>query len=95
AGTRLKIVEAMAFGRVVISSTIGAEGLLYKEGEHLLIADDSKHMAQLVIKVIEDSKFRNKIAINARKHVEVHYNCNHIAKELNDFYHQILRKTAS
>ena len=43
-GTRLKILEAMAYGRPVVSTTIGAEGLPVKNGEHLLVADTAEDL---------------------------------------------------
>ena len=39
-GTRLKIFEAMAMGKAVVSTTVGAEGLPVTDGEHLLLADE-------------------------------------------------------
>src|SRR5579863_8972933 len=39
-GTRLKIYESMAAGTAVVSTTVGAEGLPVKDGEHLFLADD-------------------------------------------------------
>ena len=48
-GTRLKIFEAMAMGKAVVSTTIGAEGLPVRDGEHLLIADEPRAFAQGVV----------------------------------------------
>ena len=45
-GTRLKILEAMALGRPVVSTTIGCEGLEVRDGEHLLIADSPERFAE-------------------------------------------------
>ena len=82
----------MAFGRVVISTTIGAEGLEYKHGEHLFIADDPKRMAETIINLLDDISLREKIAINARNHVEKRYDYMQIAEDLNAFYHELLIK---
>ena len=41
-GTRMKIYEGMAMGRAIVSTTIGAEGLEYEPGRHLVVADDAE-----------------------------------------------------
>lgn len=47
-GTRIKILEAFSFGRPVISTTVGAEGLLINNGQHLLIADTAEQFAEKI-----------------------------------------------
>ncbi len=56
AGTRLKILEAMATGVPVVSTTKGAEGLEVNDGEHLLIADSAQGFAENVVQLLKDSK---------------------------------------
>src|SRR5207237_3262310 len=48
-GTRLKIFEAMAMGRAVVSTTVGAEGLAVTDGQHLLLADGPANFARAVV----------------------------------------------
>ena len=55
-GTRIKIIEAWAAGTPVVSTSIGAEGLPYRAGEHLLIADHPKSFAEAVIQVLESEQ---------------------------------------
>ncbi len=43
-GMRIKIIEGMALGRVIISTTIGAEGIDYKDGQNILIANNCKRI---------------------------------------------------
>lgn len=57
-GTRLKIYEAMAAGRAVVSTTVGAEGLDVKHGEDLVLADEANSFAGMVSKLITDPKMR-------------------------------------
>jgi polysaccharide biosynthesis protein PslH len=52
-GTRLKILEAMAYGRPVISTRLGAEGLPIVAGEDFLQADDAEHFAAAAVRVAE------------------------------------------
>lgn len=72
-GTRLKILEAMALGTPVVSTSKGAEGLNVKSGYHLLIANDPSAFAQDTITLLRDSHLRAYLAANARKLVEDQY----------------------
>lgn len=53
-GTRLKILDAMAAGRPVVSTTMGAEGIPAHDGDQLIIADDEVRFAEAVISLLED-----------------------------------------
>jgi polysaccharide biosynthesis protein PslH len=59
-GTRLKIFEAMATGKAVVSTTIGAEGLAVQSGRDLILADDPQTFADATIRLILDSSLRRK-----------------------------------
>ncbi|MBM3149065.1 MAG: glycosyltransferase, partial [Chloroflexi bacterium] len=61
-GTRLKIVEAMAMGLPVVSTTIGAEGLDVRPGENILIADDAASFTNSVLRLLRDPDLRDRIA---------------------------------
>lgn len=78
-GTRLKILEAMALGRPVVSTTVGCEGLDVVDGEHLLVADDPDDFATSVIRLLRDRALRERIETNARACVEAHYGWDRIA----------------
>lgn len=68
-GTRMKIYEAMAMGKAVVSTTIGAEGLPVKNDEHLIIADDSKEFGNAIIELLSDQDKRTRLSVNARYYV--------------------------
>jgi glycosyltransferase involved in cell wall biosynthesis len=89
-GTRLKILEAMAFGRPVVSTSIGCEGLDVVSGEHLLIADESDAFAAAVVRLLGDPDLRQKIAANARKLVEERYDWRVIGGKLLKVYSDML-----
>jgi len=72
-GTRLKIFEAMAAGKAVVSTTIGAEGLPAEPGRHLLIADGAQAFAQAVLRVIREPALRRSLEHDARALVARHY----------------------
>jgi len=59
-GTRLKIYEAMAAGKTVISTTIGAEGLDVHDGEDIVLADDPARFADAVTLFLKDANLRNR-----------------------------------
>jgi glycosyltransferase involved in cell wall biosynthesis len=56
-GTRLKIYEAMAMEKPIVSTTIGAEGLPVRDGEELLLADEAETFASSVVRVLQDESF--------------------------------------
>ena len=55
-GTRLKILEAWAAGVAVVSTSVGAEGLDARDGEHLLLADDAASFADAVDRLLRDRR---------------------------------------
>lgn len=60
-GTRFKILEAWAAGRAVVSTSIGAEGLHARNGEHLLIADEAGAFASAVERILGDDALRKRL----------------------------------
>jgi sugar transferase (PEP-CTERM/EpsH1 system associated) len=72
-GTRLKIYEAMAMEKPVISTTIGAEGLPVHDGAQLLIADDPETFANAVTKVLTDSEFATQLGNSAAQLVRQNF----------------------
>ena len=61
-GTRLKIYESMAAGIPVVSTTVGAEGLIYHDGKDILIADSPATFARACADLLEDAERRARIA---------------------------------
>jgi glycosyltransferase involved in cell wall biosynthesis len=66
-GTRIKIPEAMAMAKAVVSTSIGAEGLPFRNGREICIADAPEAFAESVIALLHDRPFRNTVAAAARK----------------------------
>jgi glycosyltransferase involved in cell wall biosynthesis len=64
-GTRLKIYECMAAGIPVVSTTVGAEGLRYKDGEDIVLADDPGLFAAACVRLLTGDAARRAIAHNA------------------------------
>lgn len=80
-GTRLKIFEALAMGKAVVSTTIGAEGLPLVKGRHILIADSAPAMARQVIGLLRNPKRRRALAEAGRKLVQQHFSWSQIARD--------------
>ena len=85
-GTRLKILEALAMEKAVVSTTIGCEGLQLTPNKDILIADEPENFARLVIQLAQDEKFRQRFGKSGRKRVEENYDWRSIGKQLNELY---------
>jgi sugar transferase (PEP-CTERM/EpsH1 system associated) len=72
-GTRIKIFEAMAMGKAVVSTTMGAEGLPVRHGENIVLADDPADFARQVVQLLRDPQRRAKLGRAARQLVEENY----------------------
>lgn len=72
-GTRLKILEAMALGTPVVSTSKGAEGLGAQNGEHLVIADTPEAFSAGVVQILEDPDRRVQLSNNALRLVKEHF----------------------
>jgi glycosyltransferase involved in cell wall biosynthesis len=89
AGTRIKILEAMAAGLPVVTTSKGCEGLDVKNNEHLLIADTPESFAHAVHKLLEDAGLRAYITKNARHLVEQKYSWEIIVSDIEKYYEKI------
>lgn len=65
-GTRLKILEAAASGKAIVSTSLGAEGLAFRDGVELLVADSSLAFAQAVVSLIQEGARRRQLELRAR-----------------------------
>jgi glycosyltransferase involved in cell wall biosynthesis len=80
-GTRLKIYECMAAGVPIVSTTVGAEGLSYKDGEDIVMADDPGDFASACVRLLTDDAARHTIAHNALKHVQSKFSWQTVSRE--------------
>ena len=81
-GTRLKILEALAMGKCVVSTSAGAEGLNVASGEHLVIADDPVRFSAAVVRLINDGDLRRSFGHRGRLLVESGYGWSMLAQGL-------------
>jgi glycosyltransferase involved in cell wall biosynthesis len=94
-GTRLKILEAMAYGRPVVSTTIGAEGIDVEHNRNILIADHPEEMAEAVCRVLNDPALARRLAEEGRRLVEARYAWRSIADIMYKRYVQIIARKDS
>ena len=88
-GTRLKILEALAMGKAIVSTAVGAEGLDLKDGEEIFIADEPTVFAEAVTRLLTDTPLRRRIGENGRARVERDYDWRSIGEKLHEVYAKI------
>lgn len=88
-GMRVKIIEGMALGKTIVSTKIGAEGINYKDGENILIANTVNEFKQVINMLIENPDIINVIGNNAREFVSDYYNNRIITSNLLEFYKSV------
>jgi polysaccharide biosynthesis protein PslH len=89
-GTRLKIVEAMAMGKAVVSTSLGAEGIEAVCGRDLLIEDQPAAFADAVIRLLDQPGLAARIGQSARQLAIERYSWRGAAQALEGFYREIL-----
>ena len=82
-GTRLKIYEAMAAGKAVVSTTVGAEGLDVHHGQDIVLADTEKAFAKAVIELLRDAELRRRLG-EAAAQLAARYDWTIIAKRFEE-----------
>ena len=88
-GIRIKIIESMAMGKTVITTRVGAEGILYDEDVNLIIAENKAKMVEAIRSINENPQTAIEIGKAARKLVEETYDNRKIIARLLMFYEQI------
>lgn len=88
-GTRLKIIEAMAMRKPIVTTSIGCEGLGMKNGETALIADEIDQFADSVVELIHNQPLANYLIDNAYELVKDNYSWEVVYHQLEDAYQKI------
>jgi len=89
-GIRLKILEAMASGRAVVSTTVGCEGLDVKNGEHLFVAESWERFVDAISDAVEDRRKRTRLRENARALMEDVYDWDKVVNRQMEEYRLLL-----
>ena len=90
-GMRVKIIEGMACGNTIITTTIGAEGINITDGENILIANKPNEYILQIKKCINDPVSCRNIGVKAKEFVVKEYNNNLITEKLVNFYTELLQ----
>ena len=93
-GTRLKLVEAMAMGKAIVSTTLGAEGIEAVPGRDLLVEDQPAAFAKAVHRLLAEPGLAARIGQSARQLAVERYGWSEAARVLEGFYHRILENAS-
>jgi glycosyltransferase involved in cell wall biosynthesis len=85
-GSRLKILEAMAAGVAVVSTTLGAEGLEVRHGENILVADTNTQLLDAITRVVDDAELRRQLSVAGRVLVVGRYDWETLGESLFRIY---------
>lgn len=89
-GIRIKIIESMALGRAVISTTIGAEGINIENGKNILIANTAQEYFEAIELLYSKNEIADEMGRNARLLIDQEHSTKKLISKLEGFYEQIL-----
>jgi glycosyltransferase involved in cell wall biosynthesis len=90
-GTRLKIFEAMAMGKAVVSTSIGAEGLPVRQGRDIIIVDSPDEFASAVVGLLQDRVRRGELGRAARQLVAQQHGWDSVAQHFESALERLVR----
>jgi polysaccharide biosynthesis protein PslH len=94
-GTRLKVFEAMAMQKPLVSTSIGVEGLPVVDGEDLLIADSPRAFADAVVRLLKEEAYARQLGRRAAEKVRRECGWEHVANRFADLCERTVRRGAS
>ena len=94
-GTRFKVAEGLAMGKAVVATTIGAEGIGVRHGEHVLLADDPAEFARQVLRALDDQMLTRALGAAGREFTERHLSWQAAGGRLEEFYRELGRRTVA
>lgn len=89
-GLRIKIIEGMAYGKAIVSTAVGAEGISYEAGRNILIADDAGEFADHVIRLLTSEQARKDLEKEAAAFARREFDNSQVVSRLMGFYRQLL-----
>ena len=94
-GTRLKILEAGAMSKAVVSTRLGAEGLEFTDGQEIVLADEPQDLANAVAELLTDARRRAQLGDAARRRVESEYSVSALRRAVHAALRQFCDPVAS
>ena len=83
-GTRVKIIEALSLGKIIITTSLGAEGLPVTHLENIIIADTPVEYTYWMNELLKNKELGKQISTNARQFSQQHFDIKPISKQIND-----------
>lgn len=93
-GSRLKILDAWALGKAVVSTSQGCEGLKARDGENIIVRDEPESFADAVVRVLSEAELRNRLGRAARATAVEAYSWEQIGTEMLDLYQGVIEREA-
>ena len=93
-GIRVRIIEGMAYGKCIVSTRIGAEGLLCEHQKDIMIADTAEDFAETILQLVQNPSFVKQIQTEARKTAEKYYDRKKVYLPLMNLYDQLKEESA-
>ncbi len=95
AGTRIKLLEALARGLPVVTTSAGAAGLGVRSGQHALVADSAAELARAVVRLGDDAELAARLAVHGRELVRQKYSHAVVMPQVRDFFSAAARRKAA
>lgn len=89
-GIRVKIIEGMALGKTIITTSVGAEGIDVINNKNIIIANSPDDFYQAIKKAVKHPEWSKTIGNKAQSYADEHFNNELICKELIEFYRSLL-----
>ncbi|HSV89394.1 MAG TPA: glycosyltransferase, partial [Bacteroidales bacterium] len=89
-GMRVKIIEGMALGKIIVSTHIGAEGIGCRHNHEILLANTPEEMASAIVDCYRQNKWANAIAAKGATFVKQHFNTHRIHQGLQVFFNNLI-----
>lgn len=90
-GVKLKMVEGLAYGNPIVSTSFGADGLNAVNGEHYELANTPKEFCDKILSLLDDKEHRKKLSINSQKLISENYSWEKTIKDLDHFLETIVQ----
>jgi len=89
-GLRIKIIEGMAYGKAIVSTSIGAEGIPFTDGKNIIIADTADGFSNAVINLLLNDSKKKELEKNASELALNEFDNFKVIAKLNEFYKELL-----
>jgi glycosyltransferase involved in cell wall biosynthesis len=83
-GTKLKLLQAMSMGKAIVTTTIGAEGLMLTDGVDAIVSDDPEEFDEQLIRLLNDPRERARLGAAARAHAVKHFSLEMLTRRVGD-----------